>query len=134
MTSYVFSRQFSDIQVVARDRGEGFRDIRLCGTAIVLLLVLLMAYVYFPNRIVEVDYKIEEAKTGVARLMQERELLKMRESQLCSMARLEMQAARLGLAAPRAAQVEYVDDGAGMPRPEIVASDSRIVREAANQP
>lgn len=94
---------------VAAPRRSGTGEIRICGAGIFLVLVLLMTYIYIPNRILDTDYRIETVKKDISRLSLDNQVLRMRESELLSVSRLEAEAGRLGMVAPQVSQIRFVE-------------------------
>ncbi len=119
MVGLISDRAVENFSIIQPRRG-GAGDIRLCVAFIFLVLVLLTTYIYIPNCIVDLDYKVETAKSDIARLTRDNQVLRHEESALLAIPRLEAEAVKLGLAMPEQLQIRYVDLG--------ISDESRVAR------
>ena len=119
MVGLISDRAVENFSII-QPRCGGAGDIRLCVAFIFLVLVLLTTYIYIPNCIVDLDYKMETAKSDIARLTRDNQVLRHEESALLAIPRLEAEAVKLGLALPEQMQIRYVDLG--------ISDESRVAR------
>jgi len=108
MVGQIIDREVSNFAVHRARRGRSSRDIALFAAGILLVLLIVLGYIYIPNRIREIDYKIEQAKKNLLQLEQEMEVLQMKESKLTSPFRLEEEAHILGLEKIHMNQIRYI--------------------------
>ena len=108
MVGQIIDKEVSNFTVRRARRGRSSRDIALFTAGILLVLLIVLGYIYIPNRIREIDYKIEQAKKNLLQLEQEMEVLRMKESKLTSPFRLEAEAHVLGLEKVHMNQIRYI--------------------------
>jgi cell division protein FtsL len=109
MVGQVIDRKVLNYRVKHRNRDENTREIIYLALGLILLVLLGMGYIYIPNRLVALDYQMEQAKAELGRLQQEQSALQMKECVLTAPARLEAEAERLGFKPLEIAQVQFVD-------------------------
>lgn len=109
MVGQVIDRKVSNYRVKHRNRDESTREIIYVVLGIILIFLLGLGYIYIPNRLVALDYQMEQAKAELGRLEQERSAMQMTECALTAPARLEAEAQRLGFKPLDLAQVHFVD-------------------------
>ena len=117
MVGQIYDRPIQNFVVQRRFREETSRETWLFAVMILLVVVLAMTVIYIPNRMVDLDYRFETAKSALGQLEQEQSVLRMKESELTALSRLESEAEKLGFLRPDIARVRFID-GPELNRPE----------------
>lgn len=121
MYDQFFSSPVQNFSVQRHRAAQSRAEFFLFPAGIFLLFLLAAGYIYLPNRIIELDYQIEEAKKTVSQLQRDHNFLAMKESEAASVGRLQAAAATLGLRPMDLNQVQFVSTR------EMNGSSSRLV-------
>ena len=89
------------------------REMRFFGVALLCLFLLVMGYALQHFRAIEYGYKIEQAKAEQSVFLESNRELKLEESSLKDLERIETAARKLGMVPPVAGQVLTIESGNG---------------------
>lgn len=109
MVGQIIDTQVANFTISRARRRQGTSDITFFVVGTLLVMLLVLGYIYIPNRMVELDYQIEQSKKALHQLSQETEFLTMKEAEMTSLARLETEAHHLGMEPVGMNRVRYVD-------------------------
>jgi cell division protein FtsL len=109
MVGQMFDRPIQNFPVQRPVREENSRETWLFAVVICLLVLLALMYLYIPNQMVDLDYRLETAKKAMGQIEQERSVLVMQESELTTLSRLEDEARKLGFQRPDIQSVRFID-------------------------
>ncbi len=113
-----FAKHIDNSRIVKADDPERRREMRQFATAMSVLFVLVMVYVWQHFSAIEVGYRVEAQKQQVEQLREVNRELRLNEAQLTDPERIDRMAKQLGLEAAQPGQVVRPDasvDGPGMP-------------------
>jgi hypothetical protein len=111
MVGHSYDREIVNFPIRKTNRSGSSRDIFFFAVGILCVSVIVLGYIYIPNQIRQVDYRIEQAKNTLQQLEQEREFLKTREAELTSLSRLEVEAERMGLLPVEMEKIRFLHSG-----------------------
>jgi cell division protein FtsL len=89
------------------------REMLSFGITLSILFLLVMVYLLQHLSAIEYGYRIEQAKAEQSAIVESNRELKLEESSLTDLERIEMEARRLGMVPPAAGQVQAIESGSG---------------------
>lgn len=104
-----FHKAIDNTRLVKLDDPHRKREMRMFTIAMSVLFVLCTVYVWQHFRAIEYGYNIEAAKAERDRLVEENRALRIQEATLKDPQRIDKLARDMGLAMPRAGQVQQMD-------------------------
>jgi len=109
------------------------RELALFGVMLGLLLMISMVYVWQHFSAIEYGYKIEQLKAERDNIMESNRALKLEESSLRDLSRIDTLARQMGMQPPTAGQVEVMDTAGPDPATPVMAKAGGIVVVSAIQ-
>ena len=89
------------------------REMLTFGATLCVLFLLVMVYLLQHLSAIEYGYRIEQARANLNSISESNRELKLDESSLKNLARIDAEARRLGMIPPVAGQIEVIESGAG---------------------
>jgi cell division protein FtsL len=106
-----FTKHIDNSRIVKADDPERRREMRTFTSAMSVLFVLVMVYVWQHFSAIEIGYHVEAQKMQVEQLREENRQLRLTEAQLTDPGRIDKIAKQLGLGEPRPGQVVRPEGG-----------------------
>ena len=97
------------------------REMVAFGGMLSLLFVVVMVYLLQHLSAIQYGYRIEQAKAEQAAIVESNRALKLEESSLTDLERIEVEARKLGMIPPVAGQLQPMDSGNGDPNAPVMA-------------
>jgi cell division protein FtsL len=111
-----FSKRLDNTRLVKAADPVRIREMRTFSVTLALLFVVVMLYGWQHLSSIEIGYKVEAEKQQLQQLEEQNRQLNLKEAQLCDLGRLDREARRMGMDAPRPGQVVHPEgnfDGNG---------------------
>jgi hypothetical protein len=100
-----FTKHLDNTRLVKAADPVRVREMRSFAMAMTVLFAMVMMYGWQHFSSIEIGYKVEAEKQQVEQLREQNHQLSLTEAQLCDLGRLDREARRLGMDAPRPGQV-----------------------------
>jgi cell division protein FtsL len=108
-----FSKRIDNSRVVRIVDPKRRREMISFGITLGVLFLLVMVYLLQHLSAIEYGYRIEQAKAEQNAIVESNRALKLEESSLKNLERIEAEARRLGMVPPVAGQVHVIESGNG---------------------
>ena len=105
-----FSKRIDNTRVLKMVDPKRRRELALFAGALSVLLMFVMVYVWQHFSAIEYGYKIEQLKSEREAIMETNRALKLEESSLRDLSRIDALARQMGLQPPAAGQLEIMDN------------------------
>lgn len=89
------------------------REMFSFGITLCVLFLMVMVYLLQHLSAIEYGYRIEKAKTDLSAVVESNRELELEESSLKNLARIDVEARKLGMIPPVAGQVQMIESGNG---------------------
>lgn len=100
-----FSKHLDNTRLVKAADPVRIKEMRTFAVAMSILFAMVMLYGWQHFSSIEIGYKVEAEKQQVEQLREQQRQLSLTEAQLCDLGRLDREARRLGMDAPKPGQV-----------------------------
>jgi hypothetical protein len=104
-----FTKHMDNTRLVKAADPVRIREMRSFAIAMTVLFAMVMIYGWQHFSSIEVGYKVEAEKQQLEQLHEQNRQLSLKEAQLCDLGRLDREARRLGMDAPKPGQVVRPD-------------------------
>lgn len=128
-----FSKRIDNSRVLHVVDPRRRRELTFFGVTLGLLLVISMVYVWQHFSAIEYGYKIEQLKAERDNVMESNRTLKLEESSLRDLSRIDTLARQMGMQPPTVGQVEIMDTGGPDPSTPVMAKAGDIMVVSAVQ-
>lgn len=108
-----FPKRIDNSRVVRIADPKRRREMLIFGATLAVFFVLVMVYLLQHLSAIEYGYRIEQAKAENSAIVESNRALKLEESSLKDLERIETEARRLGMVPPVAGQVQVIESGNG---------------------
>jgi cell division protein FtsL len=108
-----FSKRIDNSRVVRVVDPRRRREMAYFGGVLSLLFAIVMIYLLQHLSAIQYGYRIEQRKAEQAAIMESNRALKLEESSLTDLARVEAEARKLGMVPPMAGQIQPIESGNG---------------------
>jgi cell division protein FtsL len=108
-----FSKRIDNSRVVRIVDPKRRREMISFGVTLGIFFLLVMVYLLQHLSAIEYGYRIEQAKAEQNAIVESNRALKLEESSLKNLERIEAEARRLGMVPPAAGQVHVIESGNG---------------------
>ena len=100
-----FSKHLDNTRLVKAADPVRIKEMRTFAVAMSILFAMVMLYGWQHLSSIEIGYKVEAEKQQVEQLREQQRQLSLTEAQLCDLGRLDREARRMGMDAPKPGQV-----------------------------
>ena len=128
-----FAKRIDNSRLVRVSDPKRRRELLSFGVMLSMLLLLMMVYVWQHFGAIEYGYKIEQLKVERDALVESNRELKLEESSLRDLERIDTLARQMGMQPPSAGQVEVMDSAMGDSGAPVIARASGITVVSALQ-
>jgi len=108
-----FPKRIDNTRVVRVADPKRRREMRSFGVALGVFFLLVMVYLLQHLSAIEYGYRIEQAKAEQNAIVQSNRALQLEVSSLTDLARIEVEARKLGMIPPVAGQLQPIETGNG---------------------
>ncbi len=108
-----FAKRIDNSRVLRVVDPKRRREMLSFGMMLSVLFLLVMVYLLQHLSAIEYGYRIEQAKADLTSVVESNRELKLEESSLQNLARIETEARKLGMVPPAAGQVQVIESGSG---------------------
>ena len=108
-----FAKRIDNSRVVRLADPKRRREMLWFGVALSVFFVLVMFYLLQHLSAIEYGYRIEQAKAEQSAILASNRELKLEESSLTDLERIDTEARKLGMVPPVAGQVQLIESGSG---------------------
>jgi cell division protein FtsL len=108
-----FAKRIDNSRVVRIVDPKRRREMFSFGITLGVLFLLVMVYLLQHLSAIEYGYRIEQAKAEQSAIAESNRELKLEESSLKNLERIEAEARRLGMVPPVAGQMQVIENGGG---------------------
>ena len=108
-----FSKRIDNSRVVRIVDPKRRREMISFGVTLGVLFLLVMVYLLQHLSAIEYGYRIEQAKAEQSAIVESNRELKLEESSLKDLARIEAEARKLGMTPPAAGQIQVIENAGG---------------------
>jgi cell division protein FtsL len=106
-----FSKHLDNSRLVKAADPVRVKEMRRFAIAMMMMFAMVMLYGWQHFSSIEIGYRVEAEKQQLDQLKEQRRQLGLNEAQLCDLNRLDREARRLGMDAPRPGQVVRPETG-----------------------
>jgi len=128
-----FSKRIDNSRVLRVVDPKRQRELTFFGVTLGLLLVISMVYVWQHFSAIEYGYKIEQLKVERDNVMESNRALKLEESSLRDLSRIDTLARQMGMQPPTVGQIEIMDTAGPDPGTPVMAKAGGIMVVSAVQ-
>ena len=114
-----FSKHVDNTRLVKAADPVRIKEMRTFAVAMSLLFAMVMLYGWQHFSSIEIGYKVEAEKQQVEQLREQNRQLSLSEAQLCDLGRLDREARRMGMDAPKPGQVVRPDSSFDVSQPVL---------------
>ena len=108
-----FSKRIDNSRVVRIVDPKRRREMISFGVTLGVLFLLVLVYLLQHLSAIEYGYRIEQAKAEQSAIVESNRELKLEESSLKDLARIETEARKLGMIPPAAGQIQVIENAGG---------------------
>jgi len=108
-----FAKRIDNSRVLRVVDPKRRREMLSFGLMLSILFLLVMVYLLQHLSAIEYGYRIEQAKAELSSVVESNRELKLEESSLRDLERIETEARKLGMVPPAAGQVQIIETGNG---------------------
>ena len=108
-----FARRIDNSRVVRMVDPKRRREMLTFGVTLSIFFLVVMAYLLQHLSAIEYGYRIEQAKADHNAIVESNRELKLEESSLTELQRIEIEARKLGMVPPSAGQIYTIESGNG---------------------
>src|SRR5215469_1116937 len=108
-----FAKRIDNSRVVRMVDPKRRREMLTFGITLSIFFLVVMAYLLQHLSAIEYGYRIEQAKAEHTAIVESNRELKLEESSLTDLQRIEVEARRLGMVPPSAGQIYAIESGNG---------------------
>lgn len=128
-----FAKRIDNSRVLRVVDPKRQRELALFAGALSVLLMFAMIYVWQHFSAIEYGYKIEQLKSEREAIMESNRSLKLEESSLRDLSRIDALARQMGLQPPTAGQLEIMDSNGNDTGAPVMAKATGIMVVSAQQ-
>jgi len=108
-----FAKRIDNSRVVRMVDPKRRREMLTFGITLSIFFLLVMVYLLQHLSAIEYGYRIEQAKAEHSAILENNRELKLEESSLTDLQRIEVEARKLGMVPPAAGQIYTIESGNG---------------------
>lgn len=108
-----FAKRIDNSRVVRMVDPKRRREMKSFGVTLAVFFLLVMVYLLQHLSAIEYGYRIEQAKAEQSSIVESNRELKLEESSLKDLERIDAEARKLGMIPPVAGQVQIIESGNG---------------------
>ncbi len=108
-----FAKRIDNSRVVRMVDPKRRREMKSFGVTLAVFFLLVMVYLLQHLSAIEYGYRIEQAKAEQTSIVESNRELKLEESSLKDLERIDIEARKLGMIPPVAGQVQIIESGNG---------------------
>lgn len=108
-----FPKRIDNTRVIRIVDPRRRREMLSFGATLVVFFLLVMVYLLQHLSAIEYGYRIEQAKAEHSVIVESNRALKLEESSLTDLERIEAEARKLGMVPPVAGQIQVIESGNG---------------------
>lgn len=108
-----FAKRIDNSRVVRMVDPKRRREMLTFGVTLSIFFLLVMVYLLQHLSAIEYGYRIEQAKADHNAIVESNRELKLEESSLTDLQRIEIEARKLGMVPPSAGQIYSIESGSG---------------------
>lgn len=97
------------------------RELLAFGGTLAVLFLVVMVYLLQHLSAIQYGYRIEQAKAEHSAIVEGNRALKLEESSLTDLERIEIEARKIGMIPPMAGQIQLIESGNGDPTVPVMA-------------
>jgi hypothetical protein len=108
-----FAKRLDNSRLIRMVDPKRRREMLMFGGMLSLLFLVVMVYLLQHLSAIQYGYRIEQAKAEQASIVESNRALKLEESSLTDLERIEVEARKLGMMPPVAGQLQPIESGNG---------------------
>jgi cell division protein FtsL len=119
-----FAKRIDNSRIVRMVDPKRRREMLTFGVTLSILFLMIMVYLLQHLSAIEYGYRIEQAKAEQNAIVESNRELKLEESSLTDLQRIEIEARKLGMVPPSAGQIYAIESGNGDSAVPVMAKAS----------
>jgi cell division protein FtsL len=119
-----FAKRIDNSRIVRIVDPKRRREMLTFGVTLSILFLMIMVYLLQHLSAIEYGYRIEQAKADQNAIVESNRELKLEESSLTDLQRIEIEARKLGMVPPSAGQIYAIESGSGDSTVPVMAKAS----------